>query len=495
MKYLSFLVIFAVSCSNIRKGNIPDSDQKRTVNEVSESTFLRLSPEAYRSDLIVLKNAIDEALTARHRYCSKSELDSTFLRAINSVNPSTDYLDFTRNVSGIFNLIACGHSGWSHSLRYKAYREKSVRLFPFDIVFEKGKCFIKQDNSLENRITINTELLKINDQPIDSIVKSFSRYMNRDGNSNTPSINAFQKYFSMAYSNFIDNPDHFDILTINPETNQKEQFCVSGLLRSEIDSIRRKRYPVKVPVRSILSYRYDSTQSVGVYKIRRFNKQILKHYNQDFETFNDSVFSDLNQNSAQYLIIDLRGNLGGWTTYGKLLFSYFIDREVPYIESVKVQKYKDYSFDSLIVAYPGYLDTFNLEKEKSGIYSWVNYPNLIARPAKDNRFRGQVYILVNDETRSCSGVFSSLMREHTNAIFVGSETGSTQCGAGGMVLGLELPHTKLRVHFSTAMYTNAIHDKAITSGVMPDFEIPFLGQSTAEDEHIKAVYKLIKNAE
>ena len=136
---------------------------------------------------------------------------------------------------------------------------------------------------------------------------------------------------------------------------------------------------------------------------------------------------------------------------------------------------------------PNYRDsTIEMVLNSDGLYEWRNYPNTTAKPAEQNRFSGQTFILTDNFTYSCSGMFSSLMREHTNALFAGEETGATQCGSAGMVAGIELPHSGVKVHFSTGKYVAQVTDKNNSRGVLPDIiDEKILYPETSQRELLK----------
>ena len=263
----------------------------------------------------------------------------------------------------------------------------------------------------------------------------------------------------------------------------EQSFLLAALPKADLDANRSARYVPQADFGKPLRYKFIDSLNTGIYAIHGFNKAHIAHYGQDFETFTDSVFSDLEHQKAEHLIIDLRGNVGGWTAYGKELFTYFISKPVRYIDNVEIKKTDKFTFKELITHLPGYLDTFQFDPLPNGNYQWTNYPSLMANPC-DTRFNGTVYILTDEMTRSCSGIFSSMMREHTSAIFLGQETGSSRCGAGGMVMSVRLPYTGINVHFSTAKYTTAIHDNKNASGVIPDYK-------TASEMALNEALKLI----
>ena len=485
MKHLLFLVLTLVvlGCeSKPQKSdempNLDDTEFQRfiyssldSLEKVPETDFVQpLISTWCKADLVILKHVLKEAQTSLYRFSSYATVDSAFNAAYQSVNDSTTYLDFVGLIARLDHIIACGHSGWGHNTRYFDYRNAHVKLLPVDIYAQTGKYYLFKNNSKDTTLPEDVEIVEVNGRPMPDIINELSLYMVKDGNSNMGLKEGLQGYFSNAYSNFIDRPESYLLKLKDNATGTISEHAVESLLKPEIDSIRKLRHPYQPKFNEPLLYNYIDSLNTGIYTIKWFNKGYMEYFNQSFEGFTDSVFAALSAQNAKNLIIDLRGNVGGWTAYGNYLFSHCIDQPTNYMDRVEVKQYNNFTFDTLITSYPGYLDTFELKQNNEQRYDWINYPSLTANP-KPNRFTGQIYILTDALSRSCSGVFSTLMKNNTSAIFVGEETGSSRCGAGGMVMAVILPYTKINIYFSTAEYTTAIKDKRITSGVKPDIMV------------------------
>lgn len=93
-------------------------------------------------------------------------------------------------------------------------------------------------------------------------------------------------------------------------------------------------------------------------------------------------------------------------------------------------------------------------------------------------------------------MFSSLMKSHTDAIFIGEECGAAQCGSGGMVIAAILPYTGIKVFTSTAKYSSNVSDPNDSRGVKVDYTIkPSIQDFLIEhDKELEFTYDLIKKA-
>lgn len=424
-------------------------------------------PKHMVADLLLLHNALEEAHTGLFRYQSKAEFQAQINEAIADAHDSLTYLDMFRTVARIMSSIQCAHSGWGHHPDYAGWRNAHMRFFPLDVIMINDRMFVHRNCSEQSVITPHQEIVKINGEPVEDVLRALRPYVIRDGQSGGMHIDEMAPYFKMAYSNFIANPDHFTVTTID-EGSPAYQYVLPPLSRQAIDSIRSLNYEKEPGPGIPLHLKIMDSLSTAIYTIKSFRNEYMNHFRQNFYRFTDSAFAVLDQSEIENLIIDLRGNKGGWTANGKHLFSYFIDARTPYVNSVETKKIGNYTFAPLIKSQPGYLDTFDLRLHHDGKFRWMNYPSLLADPAPEHGFSGNCYVLIDAMSRSCSAVFSALMRAHTNAKFIGTESGGAQCGTNGMVMGIQLPYSGISVHFATAQYHFNVPDTNNARGVEPD---------------------------
>ncbi|NOQ75055.1 MAG: hypothetical protein GQ574_23785 [Crocinitomix sp.] len=429
----------------------------------------KYAPNVLQWDLFVLESVLREAKTGLDNR-GENELDNAFLSANKKASDSLTYLEFAREIAKIFNAVGCGHSGLGHHSDYFNYRYFNMKFFPLDLYVIKDRFYVKTNHSFDIRIRPYDEILEINGKTPAEIIITLKKHMSPDSFSAENGTSLVQNYFRMAYSNFIGNPKVFNLKI--KSYAQKNEFQVDlkayGLVALNASEEKRKVPEVK---HKTLELDIDKSSNTATYTIQSFSNEVINQDGQDFYAFTDSVFKELNEQNSANIIIDIRGNTGGWTANGAHLFSYFIDEPQAYINQIETKKYEDYSFEPLITSQAGYLDTFQFELQENGLQRWVNYPFLNVSPAKQNIFNGTCYILIDDMSRSCSAVFSALMRNHTKAIFIGQETGGCQSKTFGMVMAIRLPYTGLMVHFATAQYDLNVKNKLDTKGVVPAYEV------------------------
>ena len=505
---ISFLVVlFIAGCNTNNKVdksncfidlNIPSivSEYQQKGKPLEKLKFNSpINSQSTQRDLQILKLILEESSPALYRYHSKQQIDSLFNVKICELKESSHYLDFIRNTAQILSYISCGHSGWSHNPNYHDYRKDSMLFFPLKIKSIGTKYFVNQNGSLDNQISVGDELLKINGLTPDQINEVLKSHMAKDGASGYSGRIGISRYFTMAYSNFIANPDTFELICRSNNSNKEYTVHLASLKKGQIDSNIEQKYGNNQTSEKPLKLSFKANTSTAIYSIQSFRNEHINSFKQNFMAFTDSVFQILGEKEIQNLIIDLRGNTGGWTANGKHLFSYFIADSLNYIEKVEFKKVDSSQFSPFIINTNGISDSMNFKMNDEGFYEWTNYPNLKVKPIEKNAFNKQVYILIDDFSMSCSATFSSLMHAHTNAIFIGKETGGAQCGSNAMVMTIQLPYTGVLINLSTAKYTCNVDDTKNSRGVVPDFFVDdnlgdFLKK---QDTQMDFTLKLINN--
>jgi len=435
-----------------------------------------LNPLHLQADYQILVEALKEANPNLYRYRTRQDLDSLFNAGFCKLREPTTYLEFVQEISKVFNTMACGHSSWSHSAAFQKYRRKEMRFFPLTIIALDQKFYLDQNYSASPNLDRGIEILSINGRSSSQIITKLRQHMYQDGHSSITGEPEISLYFPNAYSNFIAQEDSFELEVLGHD-GSRETLTVAAETKAHIDSLQtlhnRRKPNFGIPLR----FEIDGEANTAIYTIKWFRKEYMQSYNQDFESFTDSIFKEIKQQNIQNLIIDLRGNHGGWTAYGKFLFSYFIKEPQDFIFKVEFAKTDSFNFAPLIISDQGIVDSMQFQRNAEGLLEWSNYPNARVQPHPEASFDGNVYILLDEESRSCSMAFASMMRSHTNAKFAGGPAGAAQCGSGAMLMSFQLPYTGIGIHTSTAKYSFAVKNPHDAKGILIDYP----AQATIED--------------
>lgn len=154
-------------------------------------------------------------------------------------------------------------------------------------------------------------------------------------------------------------------------------------------------------------------------------------------SFLQDFFAELREAGADRLIIDLRGNFGGYPGMARELLSYLTEREIPY-----------FTRDTKLPEVCGL-------SEMGG--------NILP---KENCFKGDITLLINGGCFSTSGHFAAVFKENHLGRILGSTTGG---GAACTDFSADavLENTGLRLHYSRALFAVQA-DESMRNGVEPD---------------------------
>jgi len=456
----------------------------------------RFSPQQIQIDFHLLKTALLEAHPGLYRHTPQDTFYLKLGRAIEQLNDSMTYNEFVRVVAPVLSAIGCSHTLGVHPDWYKKYREEKMRHFPFKVAIVDGGLYILENYSEDTTLVPGTQIQHLNRKSFSYFRNIAYRCMSADAHIKSYKRQTLQTFFPNAYTNFVESVDTFDLDIILPN-GQKETLVVNGLTKQEIQTIREQRYPGEIEPQNPLRLKILEDNKTALLRIESFAKSVHEGHGQPFSLFLDSAFSAIRQQGATNLIIDLRDNGGGWTGYGMELYSYLADSGFVYMREVTARKLDDYSFDRHIVSGHGLdVDTMIFEPHPSG-WKWSNYPNRGCEKVPGNNFSGNVYVLVNGRSLSCTGVFSAYARSRERATFIGTESGGAYVGPNGAPLVIELPNTTLKVVIPVARYELNVPGPK-PGGVQPDRQgyVPHVDidkELSRDDQELNRALKLIRS--
>lgn len=200
----------------------------------------------------------------------------------------------------------------------------------------------------------------------------------------------------------------------------------------------------------------------------------------------------------QALIIDIRGNSGGSDKYWKGIVSRLIKNDI------KIEGYRLYRNNNEIVK--KYTSARNIKLEpienlpvgvkknapKETLKNFSNFEktSYTINTNNDLKFKGNIYLLVDEKVYSSSESFSMFCKETKFATLVGETTGGD--GGGIDPVLFELKNSGLIVRMSSCMYLNkdGICDEEFKT--IPEFTVKDCKRTAnfKDDNSVKKVLKL-----
>lgn len=461
-----------------------------------------ISPGKLYQDFDLLISALKEAHTGLYWYISRPQFDSICTAQRLKIKPGMTDLDFYNIVAPIGAFIKEGHNTLHLAAQTQAYLRFSGKYFPICIKFLNKKAYIINDAAgakLRGFI-----LTKINGRPIDDLVQQFMSYEPSDGYNTTGKYRWIEENgkFSIYYARCYPPVDFFDIEVSDPANGEKKLLNHIPSLSFD-DFVKQIRMVAgQIPgitYASPAKLKIDTLSNTAVLTINTFSSSRYRAAGMKFHNFIDSAFATINARHIKHLVIDVRKNGGGTEGYEDYLLAYLTDKDYLKYKYVQASAFT-YSF----YRYTDYKNDYkDLDNELKEEHYLEKDGRVLRRPGiqehekpKPGSFKGDIYILISGLTYSGGSEFTSLARNHTNAVFIGEETGGGYYGnTSGIRITLTLPNSKLEVGIPILKFIvdTPKGDIPFGRGTLPDYETtPTINQFlTGYDAEMEKAKQLI----
>jgi len=500
----TILALFSLQPSLLtaQKMTPPDSIQTRI-----------LQPADMQADFRYMRRMLEETHPGLYRYTPKpimqARLDSIDL----TLTQPLPFYAFFKTVAALMADIRCAHT---HALPHKDFEKAFMttwKTLPFFMFPSEGRPYVLLNGTTDQTIKPGFELLSINGQPMVAIRRQLSRYYWTDGYiESSRSATLKGQLFAGFYYWFIGQPETFE-LTFRSPAGDTTRFETPAKPFAGSLEVMKKNPVNKQMVAWYLTKKEkhpwrlsfpDTLASTAYLRLDGFGGEGAKNGAQaiaTFQKFMDKAMAKIQKKQSRNLIVDVRANTGGWDSQGIELFTYLMktDSAVPYYarqhsvtDSSEFIRFSDLSEadrknlrSELIPESDG---TFTLKQGSD-----TRAPQRYA--PKPNRFRGQVYILMDGASMSTASEFLAVAHANKVGVFVGEESGGAyEGGNGSSFINLKLPNSGIQVSTPLVYYDNAVpKPKQKGRGTMPDHEVSSTIRDVLNhsDPHFSLVKKLI----
>lgn len=453
-----------------------------------------LTKQQAREDMTICLNAFQEAYPGLYDVVSKEEFESLRSQMINKIDSGTDeidYYDFVVLISQITSKIHDSHI--SMNIPQWAYpaRGSHTSAIYFGWINDTLIC---TNAVTQYKHLINRPIKSVNGMSADSmknrIIKNISGY-----DAQVESLNAMALATTGFISLFIlpNGGSNFDM---NVEFADGEKVEIKAVEYKDAKyeySFRNFMMVNRLQQGYLLKMIDDSTAYVGISTFSLNQVQT-----DDITRFIDSV------SNVPNLIIDVRNNGGGNGDVLSKIYSH-----------VAYEPFKTYGFSK--VSKTGNFECFNnssnyngvdskdmfsgykAEKGKDGYYHRSEKGNVVS-PAPEAKYRGKVYVLVNEHSVSAATLFPAMLVRNHRGVVVGRETRTAYHFMNAIKFAhMSLPTSQIKVtipligtHFDTVVNDRVPYGR----GVLPDYEVPLTMDEISfknGDAILNKAMELIKN--
>jgi hypothetical protein len=471
-----------------------------------------LDPTAMQADFTYLKNLLQETHPGLYRYTPKETMLAKMDSSEALLEKPMPFYDFYKIIEALIADIHCAHTSSLPVKNIESYFNGKMKTLPFFLLPLQDKEYVLFNCTDDDSILPGFELLSINGRSIADIRNTINRYYWSDGFIEPANNVAFKgQLFDILYYALIDRPDRFQLSfrTLKGDTiaysTAAETFgnYSKNISRNTVNKQMNEWYNKNKPGHPWRLTFLEDTPATAVLRFDSFGGEGAntdEEARNVFRTFMDKSLAEIEKHKSGNLVIDVRSNSGGWDIQGVELFTYlmksdsalkYYQRKYAITENSRFLKFSDLSAENLrkvkdeLTPEPD--STFTLKEDKN--------PILQLQIPKPNRFKGQVYILLNGATFSTAAEFTAAAHFNKLGIFVGDESaGSYDGGNGGNFIHLELPNSRIAISTPLIYYQMNVGDtKRKGRGTIPDYTIPSTlnDMMTHTDSQLEFVKKLI----
>ena len=411
-------------------------------------------------------------------YITEDSLYSKFDSLRNNITTQMTSGDFFENLSPVIYSVRQGHNRLRPVLVKSTSNSKGIKspIAQFEYMIDDNRLFIVENQSADSTIQAGTEIIAINGESVQEILKKLYSSFTSDGYNTT----FFPRFTAVNFQQIC--------IALYPEWKDSIYFSFQNdeiIKEVYIKSVKEGTVQKKPDVRTLSFLTADST--IAVMKIARFSSG-------NYRTFYQKSFTTLSAAKTQTLVIDLRNNLGGSLREVTYLYSFLTDSAFIFVDKAEVVSPYICAFYgkslgaalagknilSKVVAtvlYPIFyttssiIDLCSVSKGQDGKY-YYSYSSAKWKQPDKNRFTGKIFVLANGGSFSASCILLSNLQGLKRAFVVGEETGGAYNGTvAGRMITKTLPASKLRLTVGMQVI-QPYHKSSIEGrGIFPDKEI------------------------
>lgn len=440
---------------------------------ITTSAFAQESftPTQIKQDLQFLKKRFEDMHPGMYYYTSPAEYDSVFQQLYNGVERKMTYQEAFRYIAPMISSVKDGHT--SYKFKKNKYG-KNPKLFPFYIQQFGTTTYISYNGTTDTTLVRGTELIALNDEPFEQVIQNLTTLYGTDNDN--PSSKAYyaQRAFNIFYFKYNGSSDSLKLTYKLPLKDSLISKYVKCLPQSEIVKNLKKNY--KNVLRSNFDYSVvDSTNKVAKLDITSFSMKgkFLDIGQVKFKKQLKKRFEVIKKEGVEHLIVDFRGNGGGFIPNIARLTKYFATEPFVLLDTTffkrkafrKVAPF--YTIFPPVVTrmlYKPYDDTFFYRKPKKPI---------TFQPITKNHFDQKVYFLIDGGSYSATTFTMALLKDMNIGTYIGQPPGGANWGSFASTWNdFKLPNTKIVVHMPLyKLLHNMPNQRVKTFLLTPDYNV------------------------
>jgi len=362
---------------------------------------------------------------------SKKDFQAIVSEVEQAISVEMDEIEFFKQLSRIISSIKDGHSSLQPNNGWYKQILKEHGVFPYDVYLtNENKLYVVKSYG-DDQIPMGSEILEINGMTINKFIEEIEPliYYETIAYRNDRISESFIFLLYMTFKKCDNLKIKYTYLkeeeVVVPAMDYKEWRKLKKDFKEERDSKIARGTP----------YDFEIIKP-GVAKIDIFSFSVSRM--DSYNSFLNKTFREIRENNIHSLIIDVRGNYGGWPKVASELFHYIHDGYFKTMaqSSMKIsQPYRNYYFERnphlrthkhVFVKRSHYVDVHEVI---NGVIDEYVYEDAFfnEEPSTEKyEFTGDCYLLIDRKSYSASSSFASTFQCYSMGFLVGEPTGGTK---------------------------------------------------------------------
>lgn len=442
----------------------------------SQSGGKTFRPADLRADFEYLYDGLQSGHVALYANRSKEEYDNLFAETLASLTePMTlyeSYLTFQKFTA--YGSVA--HASINQPVdAFGQFQRRGGRSFPIFLRIDDGVSYVGEDYSGVHEITSGDRILSLNSISMEDWLERTGQHISADTAYIANSLLEFR--FSRYLWVELGEVDSFDLRIEKPNGEQLDiAVPAKSWVGQRLDRLGRSsgfQLNGQARVSKMLDDRIAYLQPGPFINVRNPSRS---WDNRRFIKFIDAAFEEFLAADAKTLIIDLRENPGGDSTFSDHMVAWIANEPFRFASEflIRSSKEADAANAARLAGTPdaaaGVSGLFAQKYVETPYGEQFSFDIPFFQPRDGERFSGQVYVLINQRSYSQAVNVAATFQDYNLGVIVGEPT-SDFATSYGSIETFKLPNTGLIVNFPKAHIIRPSGNR-VPGGVVPEINIP-----------------------
>lgn len=433
------------------------------------------SPANMAHDLASLRSVLLAVHPGTLQHQSQLRFEEHYSAALEATRAPLRPTEYYRVVLRLIASIGDGHTQAFGRGGLRQALDETRRL-PLRVHVQDGRLFLAEQMPAGS-LQPGSEILAIDGRLSGLIVTEMLDHYSGDGPSNeaiTHWLGGPYRPFGRIYAELYGDAPEFTLTLRAPGKEAIQTRAVTSMAGPDFEEAAAEWASVAQSRAAVSCENVSGFPAVGRLTVTRLIDQGFDEPESVFVELFDRCFADLRRMGVEALIVDLRDNGGGKASNGALLLSHLVDEAItPAIQITTMGD--DPYYQERTGQNPEVGAAFGLRIRDDGRFQVTRSDALRELRSFEPQaevFEGQLIVLVNGGTASAGAITAGLLREHAEAVVVGTETfGYAGVSNGVRNVVFRGTHTEVGVSIPLLHAEYRVHPSRRGKNVRPDYRV------------------------